>query len=758
MSSAVYRFRGYVLDCRARELRRDGVPVALPARVLECLGVLIAHRDRAVGRNELARAVFSRDNVSDAQLGQVVLRARRALGDDGRSQRFIRTVPRFGFRWVAPTQEDAVAPHAVAAGRGGPAARRYFDGRLVRGWRLAAVVVPACVAIAAVAFWRLPSDRAPAPAPAIVLPADTSAGGEAAWARLGIMDYLGERLRRGGYAVQESERVLALLHGAGTQAERLARAREAGDGWTIASAVRPAAAGWRVALIAHGADGRALRAEGEHAQLLKAVDRAAGRLLDALAGARASASPGLAPAERLRRARAVLQAHRPDAAVALLRGAPAAQREAPELRLLLAQAELDAGRDGTAWAEADALLRSASDQDAALRARALLVRGEAGMRLGRFHEAERDHAQAIASSEPLARMPLLGAALTGRGVARMRLGDLEAAFEDFGLARVVLARSGDRLALARVDAALGELETRRGRPAQALEPLRRALDEFERRDVPHAAASAQAALAAAYLQLLEPDRARDRIDRAWALRERIAAPAQVARLALVRTEVLLRQGELSAARALLAAYGEGLAPRNERHRAHALRAELAWHAGDAAEALRLADAALSRWPPGADPPGRRAVGALRERAALRLVRPPRAETAKAASGPGTRLLEALAAQAAGDAGGAARAYRAAAAEAERAGVPREIAEVALAYAPWLLDRGALQEAAALAGRIAPWAAQDFDLALLQARLFQALGRDEPWAAALRDARRLAGERAIPAELLAAPVPPRVAVR
>src|SRR6478672_9609158 len=98
--SARYRFGTRVLDPARRELRCDDVPQQLPARTFECLHYLIAHRDRAVGRDELVRAVFGRPDVSDAQLAQVVLRARRAIGDDGQEQRAIRTVPRFGFRWA----------------------------------------------------------------------------------------------------------------------------------------------------------------------------------------------------------------------------------------------------------------------------------------------------------------------------------------------------------------------------------------------------------------------------------------------------------------------------------------------------------------------------------------------------------------------------------------------------------------------------------------------------------------------------------
>lgn len=100
-----YRFSGFELDCRTRDLRRGHRSIAMPARCFECLHHLILMRERAVSRDELAQAVFGRTNVSDAQLGQVVLRARRVLGDDGHKQSFIRTVPRYGFRWLAEVEE-----------------------------------------------------------------------------------------------------------------------------------------------------------------------------------------------------------------------------------------------------------------------------------------------------------------------------------------------------------------------------------------------------------------------------------------------------------------------------------------------------------------------------------------------------------------------------------------------------------------------------------------------------------------------------
>src|SRR3546814_227852 len=117
MTNVRYRFGRHALDLAKRELLHDDAAVALPARVFECLVHLIEHRERAVDRDELAQAVFSRSDVSDAQLAQIILRSRRAIGDDGQEQRAIRTVPRFGFRWVADTAVEHEPPElgAIAA-------------------------------------------------------------------------------------------------------------------------------------------------------------------------------------------------------------------------------------------------------------------------------------------------------------------------------------------------------------------------------------------------------------------------------------------------------------------------------------------------------------------------------------------------------------------------------------------------------------------------------------------------------------------
>src|SRR5215467_8386421 len=101
MSASSYRFGEFTLTPSTRELRRGDEPVAISPRAFDCLAYLVEHRDRAVGKDELVAAIWERVDVSDTQLGQTVLRARRAVDDDGQTQNVIRTVSRFGYRWVA---------------------------------------------------------------------------------------------------------------------------------------------------------------------------------------------------------------------------------------------------------------------------------------------------------------------------------------------------------------------------------------------------------------------------------------------------------------------------------------------------------------------------------------------------------------------------------------------------------------------------------------------------------------------------------
>ncbi len=107
-----YCWDGFSLDREGALLTRQGQHVDVSRKVLDCINHLIEHRQRVVSYDELIHCLWGHSNVTNHQLSQVVLTARRALGDDGHTQRSIRTVPGLGYRWVEEIFE--VADNAAA--------------------------------------------------------------------------------------------------------------------------------------------------------------------------------------------------------------------------------------------------------------------------------------------------------------------------------------------------------------------------------------------------------------------------------------------------------------------------------------------------------------------------------------------------------------------------------------------------------------------------------------------------------------------
>lgn len=103
------RFGSCELDCERRELRRGATLVHVQPQVFDLLIYLITHRDRVVSRDQMVEAVWEGRSVSDVTLNSRVNAARHAIGDDGKRQALIRTVPRRGFRFVGELIASSVA-------------------------------------------------------------------------------------------------------------------------------------------------------------------------------------------------------------------------------------------------------------------------------------------------------------------------------------------------------------------------------------------------------------------------------------------------------------------------------------------------------------------------------------------------------------------------------------------------------------------------------------------------------------------------
>lgn len=117
-----YRFGDFHLDPGDRRLSRGGVPVELNARYLDALALMVREQGRMVSKERFLDEVWRGVPVTDEALTQCVKTLRRQLGDSAGAPRFIETVPKHGYRFIAAVEtvegeaRMAEAPVQSAAG------------------------------------------------------------------------------------------------------------------------------------------------------------------------------------------------------------------------------------------------------------------------------------------------------------------------------------------------------------------------------------------------------------------------------------------------------------------------------------------------------------------------------------------------------------------------------------------------------------------------------------------------------------------
>jgi adenylate cyclase len=190
----IYRFGDSVLDSERRELIVGGVPVHVEPQVFDVLRHLLENRDRVVSRDELIESVWRGRIVSEATISARIFSVRQAVGDTGEAQTVIRTVPRCGFRLVAPvireapTREDTVPSlQDRQVSVGATKVRKSWSNMVSASnrslWSLAAVAASLLIALTG-AWWIVPKqaelDRVPSVASTdrsiAVMPFDTFSG------------------------------------------------------------------------------------------------------------------------------------------------------------------------------------------------------------------------------------------------------------------------------------------------------------------------------------------------------------------------------------------------------------------------------------------------------------------------------------------------------------------------------------------------------------------------------------------------------
>jgi DNA-binding winged helix-turn-helix (wHTH) protein/TolB-like protein len=122
MSVERFRFGIFEFDCSALELRREGALVRLQAQPAQVLGRLLQRAGDVVSREELRQAVWPDGTFVDFERGLnfCIAQIRAALNDDALEPRFIRTIPKRGYQFIAPVERSSKKelPHSKVANPG----------------------------------------------------------------------------------------------------------------------------------------------------------------------------------------------------------------------------------------------------------------------------------------------------------------------------------------------------------------------------------------------------------------------------------------------------------------------------------------------------------------------------------------------------------------------------------------------------------------------------------------------------------------
>ena len=114
--SRILRFAVFEVDLEAGELRKSGVRLKLVGQPFQVLQLLLEHPQEVVTREELRHCLWPDDRFVDYDLAlkRIINRLREVLSDSAESPRFVETIPRRGYRFIAPVNDGSVV-HAYAA-------------------------------------------------------------------------------------------------------------------------------------------------------------------------------------------------------------------------------------------------------------------------------------------------------------------------------------------------------------------------------------------------------------------------------------------------------------------------------------------------------------------------------------------------------------------------------------------------------------------------------------------------------------------
>jgi Tol biopolymer transport system component/DNA-binding winged helix-turn-helix (wHTH) protein len=146
-SGKILRFGAFEVDVSAREIRKSGMCLRLQGQPLQILFLLLESPGQVVSRDLIREQLWAADTFVDFEhsLNTAIKKLRQMLGDDADNPRFVETLPRRGYRFIAPVTVDlkqperetesgqvATAPAATPYERATPASAPYSSRRWVR--------------------------------------------------------------------------------------------------------------------------------------------------------------------------------------------------------------------------------------------------------------------------------------------------------------------------------------------------------------------------------------------------------------------------------------------------------------------------------------------------------------------------------------------------------------------------------------------------------------------------------------------------
>ena len=113
-----FRFAPFSLDTATRQLLHNRREVSLSPKAFQLLHLLVANRNRAMSKQELHQNLWPSTFVLETNLASLIAEIRRALDDNAAKPRFVRTIHRFGYRFVGQVDESGeVAGEVLAAAK-----------------------------------------------------------------------------------------------------------------------------------------------------------------------------------------------------------------------------------------------------------------------------------------------------------------------------------------------------------------------------------------------------------------------------------------------------------------------------------------------------------------------------------------------------------------------------------------------------------------------------------------------------------------